>query len=227
MKALLLDVDGTLVDSNYHHVISWHRAISELGVMIPASTVHRFVGMGSDRFVADAVSAEFERKHGDAARELHRRYFHELSDQRTALPGARELLVAARNASLRVVLASSSERGEIEQNIAIAGISLDDVDGVVCGDDVRRSKPDPDVYIGALNVAGCNAEEAFAIGDTVWDAKATAVINVPFVGVTTGGTADAVLVSAGAVAVFDDVGEVAAKFMELLDALTHAPPRMR
>lgn len=218
MRLLLLDVDGTLVDSNYHHVISWQRALHECGATISAATVHRYVGMGSERFVRDALGNAFADEHGERARVLHRQYFHDFDEMRRGLPGAQEIITHAKEYGITVVLASSSERGEINANLGRVGISQDDVRGIVCGDDVVSSKPSPDVFIAGMELAGYSpgTDSVVVVGDSVWDAQAARACDVRFIGVETGGTEAATLSGAGAVAVYATLTELVPSLDQLL-----------
>lgn len=219
VRAVLLDVDGTLVDSNYHHVLAWQRALAEFGCTVACATLHRAVGMGGDRFVEQVAGARFEHSKGDDVREAHGRHFAALAPHVPALPGARELVDGLLERKLTVVLASSANPDEVERHIATVGVAPERYGGVVTKGDIGASKPSPEVFEVALERAGCSADDAFAVGDTVWDVRAAEPLGVRVVGVASGGIAAELLSQAGAVAVFDDPRAVAAALDTVLARL--------
>jgi len=200
--AVLFDVDGTLLDTNYLHVLAWSRALRECGEWASMASIHALVGMGSDKFIDRIVGGR--RPDLD---EAHSRNYAEL--RRDALPfrGARELLRRTRDAGSRVVLATSAKAEEVD-GILDALDARDVVHGVVSSADVERSKPDPDIFELALRRAGVQAAEAVVLGDTVWDVEAARRCRLPCLAVTTGGIAREVLQAAGAAAVYESVAEI-------------------
>lgn len=148
-RAVLLDVDGTLVDTNYLHVVAWQRAFHGVGLEIAGWRLHRAVGKGGDRFVAAVAGDAVERAHGDAVRDLHSDHFGELIDEAQALPGARELLVALRERGIATVLASSGEADEIDHYLDLLDARRL-LDGWTSSADVSSSKPAPDLVEAAL-----------------------------------------------------------------------------
>jgi len=198
--AAILDVDGTLVDSNYHHALAWHRAFRQQGLVLPVWRLHRHVGMGGDKFVAAVAGDEVEERLGDALRERWEQLFDELLEEVEPLAGARELIVELKRRDHQVVLASSA----IEKHLHAFLDKLDArelVDGWTTKDDVERSKPDPDLIAAALKQLGTTT--AVLVGDTPWDVAAARRAGIATVCLRTGGFAQAELREAGAVAVYD------------------------
>jgi HAD superfamily hydrolase (TIGR01509 family) len=205
--AALLDVDGTLVDSGYHHAIAWFRAFREHGILIPVWRLHRHVGMGSDQFVAAVAGDEVEREIGDAVREAHSREFKDkgLIDEVPPLPGARELVVELKDRGHPVVLASSAKTEECEHYLELIGIR-ELVDDWTTSADVETTKPAPDIIQVALEKA--NGGPAVLVGDATWDCKAAERAGIETIGVLTGGFSEAELREAGAVAVFESLADL-------------------
>lgn len=205
-RGVLFDVDGTLVDTNYLHVVAWSRALRANGYSVPMSALHRTVGQGADRFVESVVGHADERV-SDAHSDFYSPHLHDVA----AFVGAADLLRLVKKSGLRVVLATSAsakEVGHLRQ-----AIDADDaIDAVTCNEDVDMSKPDPDLVQAALDKAGLVADNAVFLGDTVWDVEAAKRANVPCVCVLTGGIAAAELREAGAVAIYDDVAALLTGF---------------
>lgn len=203
---VLFDLDGTLVDSNYLHVLAWARAFDDHGFWAPMADIHRMVGVGSSVLVrellgADAPAEELSRSHGT--------HFDRLKPELRAFPGARALLedVAARRG--RVVLATSSREEDVEALVATLG-GTDVIDAVTSGGDVDEAKPDPEVLVVAMDKGGVDRDRAVLLGDSVWDVEAAGRAGIPCVAVLTGGVSRAELSEAGAVAVYRDLAELRA-----------------
>lgn len=200
--AVLFDIDGTLVDSNYLHVHAWVQAFHELGRPIDAWRVHRGIGMGSSLLLAELLGDDAERL-GDQAKDAHSRHYAELAHLQRPFDGARELVRAVAERGARTVLATSAGPDELEKLRAV--LDLDDVlTGITSADDVEDAKPAPDLIHAALRIADVPASRAVMVGDTGYDVEAAARAGVPCVGLLTGGVGHAELMAAGAVAVFDD-----------------------
>ncbi len=200
--AAILDVDGTLVDTNYHHALAWYRAFRDRGIVVPLWRLHRHVGMGGDKFIAAVAGDEVEERFGDELRSRWQAFFNELLPEVQPLAGARSLIVDLKEQGRTVVLASSA----IQEHLDVFLDKLqarDLVDGWTTKDDVEASKPDPDLVQAALVQAG--TEDAVMVGDTPWDCEAAAQANVPTVAVLTGGYSEQELRDAGAVSVFDSI----------------------
>jgi len=211
VDVVVLDVDGTLVDSNYQHAVAWHRAFRSRGVAVPVWRLHRQIGTGGDRFVTGVAGQEVEDAHGDALREVHTREFNELIDEVEALDGAKELLTDLRRRGLRVVLASSGQPQHIDRFAEMLGAPDLDVEWTRSGD-ADESKPAPDLIEVALQKVG--GGYALMIGDATWDFQAAKKLDLPTVGVLTGGISADELRSAGADAVYPSLRDL----MDNLDA---------
>jgi len=213
--AVLFDVDGTLVDSNYSHVVAWMAAFRAVGHPVDGADIHRAIGMGSAQLL-DALLGGQARELGEAAKAEHKERYGRNFEMLRPFDGARSLLHAvARRA--RVVLATSAGGGEVEA--LRAALDSDDAIWAVTGaDDVEAAKPEPDLIQVALERAGVGPDEAVFVGDTVWDVEASAKAGVPCVAVLTGGISGAELRDAGAVAVYRGVAQ-------LLEGLGTSPLR--
>jgi phosphoglycolate phosphatase-like HAD superfamily hydrolase len=199
MTAAILDVDGTLVDTNYHHTLAWGRAFYEQEVTPPLWRIHRHIGMGGDKLVAAVAGDDFERRSGDDVRDAEKRIYGELIGEVRPLEGARELIVELRERGHRVVLASSAKEDEVEHYIDLLD-ARELAHEWTTSDDVEATKPDPDLVGAALEKAG--ALSAVMIGDTTWDVEAAARAELKTLGLLTGGFSSAELRDAGAVAIF-------------------------
>ena len=211
-KALLFDVDGTLIDSTYVHVECWWAAFVECGITVPRVEVHRRIGMDGALLVRELLE-EFGGDHVDAAGSkglaervtaLHGRYYSADKTRLRPLPGARELLIAARDAGYIVVLATASSPEEFELARDVLGCG-DEISAVTTGDDVDTAKPDSSVVDLAVRRAGVAPGEAIMIGDATWDAIAAGKAGVPSIAVRTGGIGDAELRDAGYARIVDGV----------------------
>ncbi|MBC9734784.1 HAD family hydrolase [Nocardioides marmotae] len=218
---VVLDLDGTLVDSVYVHVGCWRAAFRDVGVDVASYRLHRAIGMGGDKLVAEVTNESVERSVGDDVRARHAHHFDERFGEVVALEGAEDLLAALRGAGLQVVLASSGERALTDRLLdLVPGTSA--IRSTLAGDEAEASKPAPDLLAASLERVG--AKRAFAVGDTVWDAEAARAAGAAFVGVLTGGITEAELRDAGAVAVVAGPHELAARLDEVLSAVAGALP---
>lgn len=204
MRALLADVDGTLVDSNYHHALAWSRALSDHGHVVPIVEIHRRVGMGGGQMLEDLIGCA-----DDAVEKGWRRNFEAMLPEIRPFARAADLLRACAGRGLRVVLATSSP-GDL---LAALRVKLDvdeSVHAAVDADDVTEAKPEPDVFATALAKAGVAASEAIVLGDSTWDVLAARRTGLRCVSVLSGGYGREELLTAGAVAVYRDVAELLA-----------------
>ena len=202
MAAAILDVDGTLVDSNSQHVIAWYRAFRDHDVTPPMWRIHRHIGMGGDQLVAAVAGQALERESGDSIREAEKRLYEELIDEVSAFEGARELLDELKRRGHDVVLASSAKQEEVEHYVDLLDARRL-ADSWTTSADVERTKPAPDLVAVAMQRAG--ALSAVMVGDSTWDIEAAARAELKTLGVLTGGFSEAELVDAGAVAVFESL----------------------
>ena len=205
MLPVILDIDGTLVDTNYHHTLAWQRALREHGEVVQAAVIHRHIGMGGDQLLAAVAGDEVEQRAGDAIRATEGDRYQELIDEVELLPGARALLVALRARGITTVLASSAKADEVEVYLDMLG-ARELVDDWTTSADVEQTKPEPDLVRAALDKAG--SRDAVLVGDSVWDCKAAARAGIPTVGVLTGGFSREELLEAGATVVYESAAEL-------------------
>jgi HAD superfamily hydrolase (TIGR01509 family) len=215
MRAAIIDIDGTLVDTNYQHALAWHRAFRRHGLTIPVWRIHRVVGMGGDQLVAELAGEDVEEELGDRIRDEEKPTYIEMIEEVEVLDGAREL-VAELSAERVVVLASSAKEDEVDHYLDLLG-ARETVRGWTTSADVEATKPDPDLVEAALEKAG--TRDAVMVGDTVWDCEAAARAGIPTVAVLSGGYGREELRAAGATEVLETVAELRGR-TELLDRLT-------
>jgi HAD superfamily hydrolase (TIGR01509 family) len=205
--AALLDVDGTLVDSVYHHALAWHRALRRSDLEIPVWRVHRLIGMGGDQIVRTLFDDEVERERGDAVREAESEEFERLIGEVRPLPGARELVEELKERGHQVVLASSAKAEELEHYVDLLDIG-ELIDAATSSQDVEATKPNPDLVVRALQEVQAGPDGAVMVGDSIWDAEAAKRAGVPTVGLLTGGFAESELRDAGADPVFPSLDDL-------------------
>ncbi len=204
--AVLLDVDGTLVDTNWLHVIAWQRAFRSVAeIDVPAQRLHHEVGKGGDQFVPSVAGDAVEERFGDALRDAHDVGYEELIDEVRPLPGARDLIVALKERGLTVVLASSGKQEEIDHYLDLLD-ARELLDGWTTSDDVESTKPEPDVLGVALKLAG--GGPALLIGDSLWDCEAAERAGIPVIALLAGGFCAEELRAAGASATYDSPAEL-------------------
>jgi HAD superfamily hydrolase (TIGR01509 family) len=200
----VLDIDGTLVDTNYHHAVAWYRAFRQQGFVLPLWRIHRHIGMGGDQLVAALAGDGFEREQGDDVRAAEKVLYTELIGEVEPLAGARNLLEDLKSSGHTVVLASSAKPDELEHYLTLLDARTL-VDGWTDSGDVERTKPEPDLVLAALEKADAKAKDAVMVGDSVWDCRAAEAAGVRSIGVLTGGFSESELLDAGASKVFDSV----------------------
>jgi HAD superfamily hydrolase (TIGR01509 family) len=200
VKAVLLDIDGTLMDTNYLHIEAWAQAFEEVGARPPRSRIHREVGKGSDKLIPEFV----EDGKAERVSELHGEYYGELQERGHPLPGAKELIDSLAERGYGVWLATSAKPEELEHHMQELGTE-GKIAGVVSSDEAEESKPAPDIFGLALKRAGVSSEDAVVVGDSVWDIEAAKEAGVRAAAVMTGGGfSRAELEEAGAYAVYED-----------------------
>ena len=200
--AVLFDVDGSLVDSNYLHVYAWQRAFDAEGLPVAAWQIHRCIGMDGStlvRTLSDDAPDDVQERLSDG----HSRYYRESTPLLAPLPGARALLRRVAELGLQVVLATSAPDDELK--ILRKVLDCDDViSETTSSRDVDTAKPEPSIVQVALDRAGVDAEHAVFVGDAVWDAHAAAGAGLPCIGLLSGGIAREELQAAGASPIFAD-----------------------
>ena len=203
--AAILDIDGTLVDTNYHHAIAWYRAFRQHDVILPIWRIHRHLGMGGDQLVAALTNDELENEKGDDIRTAEKALYMALIPEVEPLHGARRLLVELKERRHPMVLASSAKPDEVEHYLDLLD-AHELADGWTTSADVEATKPEPDLVRAALDKAG--QEDAVMVGDSTWDCEAAKRAGIETIAVLTGGFSEAELRDAGAVAVFHSIDEL-------------------
>jgi HAD superfamily hydrolase (TIGR01549 family) len=211
-KTVIFDVDGTLVDTNYHHAIAWFQAFQRHGVTVPVWRVHRAIGMGGDRLVAHVAGDEVERELGDALREEWKRAYEPMLPEVRGFAGAHDLVAAAADRGWAVALASSGDPAHIKHYLDLLDLH-ELADDWTSAEDVSKTKPAPDLLDTALRRVG--GGRACLVGDSTWDCAAAERAGLPCVTLLTGGFAEAELREAGAAAVFTDLPSLREAFDEL------------
>ena len=204
-RAALLDVDGTLIDSNYHHALAWYRAFRRSGIVLPLWRIHRHVGMGGDQLVPALLGERLDEERGEEIREARDEEYGRLIGEVAPLEGSRELIAELKRRGLTVVLASSSPQDEIDHYLELLD-ARELADAWTTDDDVKATKPEPDLVHAALEKAG--TEDAVMVGDTPWDVEAARKAGIETICVITGGFSEQELGDAGAVAVYESVEEL-------------------
>lgn len=199
----ILDVDGTLVDTNYQHAIAWHRALRAHGHQVQVWQVHRHIGMGGDQIVGALIGEEAARADGDAIRAAEGDAYAELIGEVEPMDGARELISELKEDGTTVILASSAKQEEVDHYLDLLG-ARELVEGWTTSSDVERTKPEPDLVHAALGKAG--GGPALMVGDSTWDVMAARAAGIPTLAVLTGGFSADELRQAGAVDVFESIG---------------------
>jgi HAD superfamily hydrolase (TIGR01549 family) len=216
VRALVFDLDGTLVDTVYAHVFAWQRALAEAGLAVDAWLIHRRIGMSGGLFtravarevgrpLSAAETEEIQRRHGEIFREI-------LPDRRP-LPGAVELLDELRFAGVPHGIATSGRRPEIDASLESLGVAPETV--VVARGEVPRAKPEPDLFLACASRLGVEPGECFVVGDAVWDILAARRARMFSVGLLSGGYGEAELLQAGAFRVYRDAAELRKSLDEL------------
>ena len=212
-RAAILDLDGTLVDTNYQHAVAWFRAFRRYGHVLPLWRIHRHIGMGGDKLVAALAGEDVEEEQGDEVRAAEKELYLDLLEETEPLAGARELIAELKARGLRVVLASSAKEQELDHYLDLLDVR-DVADAWTSSADVAATKPDPDLVRAALDKAG--TDEAVMVGDTGWDCEAAARAGVETICVLTGGWSEQELREAGAVAVYASVSDLRADLDEVM-----------
>ena len=205
--AAILDIDGTLVDTNYHHAIAWYRAFMQSGEVQPLWEIHRHIGMGGDQLVAALAGEEFDASRGEDVRAAEKALYMALIHEVRPLEGSRELIEDLKRDGHAVVLASSAKPDEVEHYLDLLDVR-DLADAWTDSGDVERTKPEPDLVRAAIEKAG--GGPAVLVGDSTWDCVAAGRAGIPSVAVLTGGFSEAELREAGAEQVFGSVAELRA-----------------
>ena len=200
--AAILDVDGTLVDTNYHHALAWWRAFRQHGHVLPLWRIHRHIGMGGDQLVASLLSDAVEEQEGEAIRAAEKALYLALIEEVEPLRGARALIEDLKDRGHAVVLASSAKSDEVDHYLDLLD-ARDLADGWTTSADVERTKPAPDLVAAAVEKAG--GGDAVMVGDSTWDCEAAKRAGLKTIAVLTGGFSEQELLDAGAACVFESI----------------------
>lgn len=204
----ILDIDGTLVDTNYQHAIAWYRAFRRHEIILPVWRIHRHIGMGGDQLVAALTDEETEDALGDAIRSAEGELYGELIGEVETMERSRELIVELKDRRHTVILASSAKGGEVDHYLDLLD-AREVADGWTTSADVQATKPQPDLVRAALECAGAQSDhQAVMVGDTPWDVRAAEAAGVPTLTVRTGGFGADELRDSGAAQVFESVAEL-------------------
>jgi HAD superfamily hydrolase (TIGR01509 family) len=212
-SGVLFDVDGTLVDTTYLHTICWWQALRQLDHDVPMARIHRAIGMGSDRILDELIGEERDRDGDPALHQSKKTLYSTYWDRLRPLPGARALLRRCAGTGLAVVLASSSSAEELDK--LLRTLDCDDLITVATSSaDAERSKPAPDILRAALEKSGLERTRVAFVGDSRWDVEAAGALDIPCVGLTSGGLAAAELREAGAVEIYQSPQEFCDQFSD-------------
>jgi HAD superfamily hydrolase (TIGR01509 family) len=205
MPAAILDIDGTLVDTNYHHTIAWYRAFRQHDIVLPLWRIHRHIGMGGDQLVEALTDGDTEREHGDDVRDAEKALYLALIEEVEPFGGARSLICDLKERGHAVVLASSAKADEVDHYLDLLD-ARELADAWTTAADVEETKPQPDLVRAALARVG--EGDGVMIGDTPWDVKAAMSAGVPTIAVRTGGYSLDELRDVGAARVFESIAEL-------------------
>jgi HAD superfamily hydrolase (TIGR01549 family) len=200
--AAILDIDGTLVDTNYHHALAWYRAFRQHDELLPIWRIHRHIGMGGDQIVAALCGDRVEEEKGDEIRTAEKALYMSLIEEVEPLHGARDLITDLKEAGHRVVLASSAKEDEVDHYLDLLD-ARELADGWTTSADVEATKPEPDLVVAALEKTG--GDEGVMIGDSTFDCEAAGRAGIETLAVLTGGFSEQELLDAGATQVFHSI----------------------
>ena len=216
MRALIFDLDGTLVDTVYAHVFAWQRALAEAGMAIEGWRIHRRIGMSGGLFtrgVARELGRDLSAEEAEALQRRHGELFRQLLPERRPLHGAPELLSYLRSTHILFGIATSGQRPEINASLDVLGIGDETV--VVERGDVARAKPEPDLFLACQQRLGIGINDCYVIGDAVWDLLAARRAGMLSIGLLSGGYGEDELSRAGAFRVYRDPAELHRSLDEL------------
>ena len=216
MRSLIFDLDGTLIDTVYAHVVAWQQAFTEAGMMIDGWRIHRRIGMSGGLFtraVAREINREISAQELEAVQQRHGEIFAQLLPKRRPLPGAVDLLKFLRSTGIPYGIATSGSRPGINASLEAIGVGADVV--VIERGDVLRAKPEPDLFLACQQRMGCRVEDCYVVGDAVWDLLAARRAGMLSIGLLSGGYGEDELIGAGAFRVYRDAAELLRSLDEL------------
>jgi len=203
--AAILDIDGTLVDTNYQHALAWYRAFRQSGVLLPIWRIHRHIGMGADQLIEALAGKEVEREKGEDLRAAEKALYLSMIEEVELMPGARRLIGELRDRDCSLVLASSAKPHEAEHYLDLLDARRD-VDAWTTSADVQATKPHPDLITAAMERV--DADQAVMVGDSTWDCEAAKRADLPTLALLTGGFSEQELREAGAESVFESLNDL-------------------
>jgi HAD superfamily hydrolase (TIGR01549 family) len=201
----VIDVDGTLVDTNYQHTLAWYRAFRNNGLVLQLWRIHRHIGLGGDHMVAAMAGRSIEEQKGDVIRAAEKELYAELMDEVEPMPGALGLIQELKRRGHDVVLASSAKAEELDHYLELLD-AAEIVDGWTTSADVASTKPAPDLVVSAMDKV--EGKDGIMIGDSTFDCQAATTAGLKTIGVLTGGFSEQELKEAGAVAVFESIADL-------------------
>jgi HAD superfamily hydrolase (TIGR01509 family) len=216
MRAVIFDLDGTLVDSVYAHVLAWQRVLEDAGLPVAAWRVHRLIGMSGGlltRAAAHETGRDISDEEAEALQKRHSTVYTELLPVRRPLPGAVDLLKHLRGSNIAHGIATSGKREDARPSLEGLGVPADTV--VVDRSDVQRAKPEPDLFLECQRRLGVPPAECYVVGDAVWDLLAARRAGMLSVGLLSGGYGEEELARAGAYRVYRDPAELLANVYQL------------
>lgn len=208
MHALIFDLDGTLVDTVYAHVLSWQRALAEAGVLVDGYRLHRHVGSSGGliiRFAARETGLSLSEEQMATVRRRHEEVFREILPRPRPLPGAAEMFMVLRKAQIPFAIATASYRPRIDGSLEAVGIGADDI--VVEGRAGLRGKPEPDLFQASRERLGTRGTDCIVVGDAIWDHTGARRAGMLSVGVLAGGYGEEELYHAGAFRVYRTIAD--------------------
>jgi HAD superfamily hydrolase (TIGR01509 family) len=210
-QAVILDIDGTLVDSNDAHAQAWIDALAEGGRHVPFARVRPLIGMGGDKLLPQVTGIELDSPEGEAlARRRTEIFQQKYLPQLRATRGAQRLLEHLRDEGLTLVVATSAQASEVRDLLQVAG-ATQLIDNASSSDDADNSKPDPDIVHAAVAKSGCPADAALMLGDTPYDIESAGRAGVATIALRCGGWDDRSL--AGAIAIYDDPQDLLDRYL--------------
>jgi HAD superfamily hydrolase (TIGR01509 family) len=213
MAIAILDIDGTLVDTNYQHALAWFRAFHQQGIVLPVWRIHRHIGMGGDQLVGALTDEQTEEEKGDDIRAAEKTLYMELINEVEPMERSRAFIEELKRRGHTVVLASSAKQDELDHYLDLLdarGLA----DEWTSSADVEKTKPQPDLVQSALKKAGGDPGDAVMVGDTPWDIEAAKQVDVGTIAVRTGGFGADELREAGAIALYESVAELVSRLDE-------------
>jgi HAD superfamily hydrolase (TIGR01509 family) len=212
-ETAILDIDGTLVDTNYQHAVAWYRAFRQHDIVLPVWRIHRHIGMGGDQVIAALTDERTDDEKGDDIRAAEKALYKAMIEEVEPFDGARELIRRLKNAGRTVVMASSAKDDEVDHYLDLLDVR-ELADSWTTSADVEATKPNPDLVRAALDKADAEPGDAVMLGDTPWDCEAAERAGVRTVALMTGGFSEQELTDAGAVAVFESISELLERIEE-------------